>query len=100
MKLPWNSSKDSDKSSNPTYIEKMPEEQKQKQEPILTLDGKRYDLKSLPDEIKDILGKMRVADQQVRMHEDTVRVLSIGRQTLGLTLKEKIKDITPLPENS
>ena len=98
MKLPWNSPKDSDKSSNPTYIEKMPEDQKQ--EPILTLDGKRYDLNSLPNEIKDILGKMRVADQQVRMHEDTVRVLSIGRQTLGVTLKEKIKDITPLPENS
>ena len=98
MKLPWNSSNDSEKSEKPNYIEKMPEDQKQ--EPILTLDGKRYDLKSLPDEIKDILGKMRVADQQVRMHEDTVRVLSIGRQTLGVTLKEKIKDITPLPEDS
>ena len=97
MKLPWNSSKNSEKSENTNFIEKMPEDQKQ--EPILTLDGKRYDLKSLPDEIKDILGKMRVADQQVRMHEDTVRVLSIGRQTLGVTLKEKIKDITPLPDN-
>lgn len=98
MKLPWNSSKDSEKSEKPNYIEKMPEDQKQ--EPILNFDGKRYDLNSLPEEIKDILGKMRVADQQVKMHEDTVRVLALGRQTLGISLKEKIKEITPLPDNT
>ena len=98
MKLPWNSSNDSERNEMPTnidqVIEQMPEDEKQ--QPILNFNGKRYDMKSLPEEIKDLLRKMRVAQQQVKIHEDTVKVLKLGVQTIGATLNNKLNDINPL----
>ena len=41
-------------------------------EAILTFEDKKYDLKSLPKEIQEIVKGMQVADAQLRMHEDTL----------------------------
>ena len=71
-----------------------------KPDPVLTFEGKRYDLNSLPDELKELVRGMQVADAQLRMHEDTLKVLAVGRQTLAMQLNEKLKDVTPLPEAS
>ena len=38
--------------------------------PVLTFEGKRYDLNTLPDELKELVRGMQVADAQLRMHED------------------------------
>ena len=67
-----------------------------KQDPILTFEGKRYDLKALPDELKELVRGMQVADAQLRMHEDTLRVLALGRQTLAMQLNEKLKAVKPI----
>ena len=72
----------------------------QEGQPILTFEDKRYDLNSLPDEIKELVRGMQVADSQLRMHEDTVKVLAIGRQTLAIKLNEKLKAISPLSEGA
>ena len=66
--------------------------------PVLTFEGKRYDLNSLPDELKELVRGMQVADAQLRMHEDTLKVLAVGRQSLAMQLNEKLQGITPLPE--
>ncbi len=66
--------------------------------PVLTFEGKRYDLNTLPDELKELVRGMQVADAQLRMHEDTLKVLAVGRQSLAMQLNEKLKDVTPLPE--
>ncbi len=66
------------------------------QEPILTFEGKRYDLKNLPKDIKELVKGMQVADTQLRMHEDTLKVLAIGRQTMATQLNEKLKGIKPI----
>ena len=66
-------------------------------DPILTFEGKRYDLNQLPDELKELVRGMQVADAQLRMHEDTLKVLAVGRQTLAMQLNEKLKSIPPLP---
>ena len=68
------------------------------QPPVLTFEGKRYDLNTLPDEMKELVRGMQVADAQLRMHEDTLKVLAVGRQSMALQLNEKLKDITPMPE--
>lgn len=73
----------------------MPE---QDQNPILTFEGKRYDLNALPDELKELVRGMQVADAQLRMHEDTLKVLAIGRQSLAMQLNERLKAVAPLPE--
>lgn len=68
------------------------------QPPVLTFEGKRYDLNSLPDEIKELVRGMQVADAQLRMHEDTLKVLAVGRQSMALQLNDRLQTITPLPD--
>ena len=68
------------------------------QPPVLTFEGKRYDLNSLPDEIKELVRGMQVADAQLRMHEDTLKVLAIGRQSMAMQLNDRLQTISPLPE--
>ena len=65
--------------------------------PVLTFEGKRCDLNTLPDELKELMRGMQVADAQLRMHEDTLKVLAVGRQSLATQLNEKLKSVTPLP---
>jgi hypothetical protein len=68
------------------------------QPPVLTFEGKRYDLNSLPDEMKELVRGMQVADAQLRMHEDTLKVLAVVRQSMAMQLNEKLKDISPMPD--
>ncbi len=64
---------------------------------MLTFEGLRYDLNGLPDDVKELVRGMQVADAQLRMHEDTLKVLAVGRQAMASQLNDKLKDITPLP---
>ena len=66
--------------------------------PVLTFEGKRYDLNTLPDELKELVRGMQVADAQLRMHEDTLKVVAVGRQSLASQLNERLKSVTPMPE--
>ena len=70
----------------------------QGQNPVLTFEGKRYDLNTLPDDLKELVRGMQVADAQLRMHEDTLKVLAVGRQSMASQLNEKLKTVSPLPE--
>ena len=38
----------------------------------------------------------QVADAQLRMHEDTLKVLAVGRQHLAMQLKSKLESINPI----
>jgi hypothetical protein len=67
------------------------------QPPVLTFEGKRYDLNSLPDDMKELVRGMQVADAQLRMHEDTLKVLAVGRQAMASQLNDKLQTVTPLP---
>ena len=62
-------------------------------EAILTFEDKKYDLKSLPNDVQEIIKGMQVADAQLRMHEDTLKVLAVGRQHLANQLKSKLEAI-------
>ena len=75
-----------------------PEVDPDNQPPVLTFEGKRYDLNTLPKEMKELVRGMQVADAQLRMHEDTLKVLAVGRQSMAMQLNEKLKGITPMPE--
>lgn len=68
------------------------------QNPVLTFEGKRYDLNTLPDEVKELVRGMQVADAQLRLHEDTLKVLAVGRQSMALQLNERLKTLNPLPD--
>ena len=79
------SSKESD-SANP----------ENKKLPTLDFDGKKYDINLLPDEVKDLLKGLQVADTQIRMHKDTLRLLDLGRNSLRAQLKQKLENIFPV----
>ena len=66
------------------------------QPPVLTFEGKRYDLNNLPEEIKELVRGMQVADAQLRMHEDTLKVLAIGRQAMAMQLNDRLQTVTPI----
>ena len=62
-------------------------------EAILTFEDKKYDLRSLPNEVQELVKGMQVADAQLRMHEDTLKILVIGRQHLAMQLKTKLESV-------
>ena len=64
--------------------------------PSLDFDGKKYDINLLPDEVKDLLKGLQVADIQIRMHKDTLRLLDLGKNSLGAQLKQKLENISPV----
>ena len=65
-------------------------------EAILTFEDKKYDIKNLPKEVQELIKGMQVADAQLRMHEDTLKVLAVGRQHLIMQLKSKLEKINPI----
>tara|TARA_B100000579_G_C22264801_1_gene591101 strand:- start:211 stop:438 length:228 start_codon:yes stop_codon:yes gene_type:complete len=65
-------------------------------EAILTFEDKKYDLKNMPKEVHELVKGMQVADAQLRLHEDTLKVLAVGRQHLAMQLKDKLETINPI----
>ena len=60
--------------------------------PVLTFDGKTYLINELSKEIKESIKGLQIADAQLKMHEDTMKLLALGRKQLALELSEKLKD--------
>ena len=61
--------------------------------PVLTFDGKKYIMEDLSDEIKEVIKSLQIADAQLKMHEDTLKLLSIGKKSLVNDLRKKLEDI-------
>ena len=61
--------------------------------PVLTFDGKKYIMEDLSDEIKNVIKSLQIADAQLKMHEDTLKLLSIGKKSLVNDLRKKLEDI-------
>ena len=59
--------------------------------PVLTFEGKKYNLNDLPENTKEIIKGLQIAETQLKMHEDTLKLLSIGRNTLANQLRDKLK---------
>ena len=60
--------------------------------PVLTFEGKQYNVNDLSNETKDLIKVLRIAETQLKMHEDTLRLISIGRNSLAKELREKLKN--------
>ena len=59
--------------------------------PVLTFEGKKYNVNDLTSEIKELIKGLQIADTQLKMYEDTYKLLSIGRNSITKQLKEKLK---------
>ena len=61
--------------------------------PVLTFEGKKYMINELSNEIKESIKTLQIADTQLRMHQDTLKLLSISRGTIANQLREKLKNL-------
>ena len=61
--------------------------------PFLTFEGKKYLINELSNDIKESIKGLQIADTQVKMHEDTLKLLSISRNSLANQLREKLKKL-------
>ena len=61
--------------------------------PVLTFEGKNYFINDLSDDIKESIKGLQIAETQLKMHEDTLKLLSISRNTLVKQLREKLKNV-------
>ena len=68
--------------------------------PVLKFEDKSYDMNSLPDNVKELLKALQVADAQGKMHQDTINVLGMGRKALGLQLKQQLSEVSPIEEEN
>ena len=59
---------------------------------ILTFEGKKYNINDLSDGVKEIIKALQIAETQLKMYQDTLKLLSIGRNSLVNQLKEKLKN--------
>ncbi len=61
--------------------------------PVLTFEGKKYLINELSNDIKESIKGLQIAETQLRMYEDTLKLISISRNSLANQLKEKLKNI-------
>tara|TARA_B100001250_G_scaffold121016_1_gene102725 strand:- start:889 stop:1149 length:261 start_codon:yes stop_codon:yes gene_type:complete len=64
----------------------------QNQKPILTFNGKRYDINSLSEKSKELLQAAQVADAQIKMQEDNLKLLNVARQSIGSQLSQELQN--------
>ena len=61
--------------------------------PVLTFEGKKYFINDLSNDIKESIKGLQIAETQLKMHEDTLKLLSISRNFLANQLREKLKNV-------
>ena len=61
--------------------------------PVLTFEGKKYLINEFSNEIKESIKALQISEKQLRMHQDTLKLLSISRNFLANQLREKLKNI-------
>ena len=60
--------------------------------PVLTFEGKKYNVNDLANETKEIIKGLQIAETQLKMYKDTLKLISIGRNSLANELREKLKN--------
>ena len=71
----------------------MSENTNDSENPVLTFEGKKYFINELSNEIKESIKVLPVAETQLKMHQDTLKLLSISRNFLVNQLREKLKKL-------
>ena len=61
--------------------------------PVLTFEGKKYFINELSMDIKESIKVLQMAETQLKMYEDTLKLLSISRNALVNQLREKLKKL-------
>ena len=60
--------------------------------PVLTFEGKKYLINELSNDIKESIKGLQIAETQLKMHQDTLKLLTISRNSIANQLREKLKN--------
>ena len=71
----------------------MSEKTNDSENPVLTFEGKKFLINELSNEIKETIKVLQIAETQIKMHQDTLKLLSISRNSLADQLREKLKNL-------
>ena len=71
----------------------MSEKKNDSDNPVLTFEGKKYLINELSNEIKESIKELQIAETQIKMHKDTLKLLSISRNFLANQLRGKLKNL-------
>ena len=71
----------------------MNEKKPENSNPFLTFEGKKYMLNDLSNEVKETAKGLQIAETQLKMHEDTLKLILISRNALRNQLREKLKTV-------
>ena len=71
----------------------MSEKKNDSSNPVLTFEGKKYLINELSNDIKESIKILQIADTQLKMYQDTLKLLSISRNSLVNQLREKLKNL-------
>ena len=74
----------------------MANSEQQKTESKIKIGDSEYLYDSLPEEAKKLVAGLRTADTQLRMHEDTLKLIAIGKSKMIEDLKEILEPIESL----
>ena len=69
----------------------MTENKNENSNPVLTFEGEKYMINDLPKDTKEIIRGLQIAENQLKMYEDTLKLLSISRNTLVNQLRDQLK---------
>ena len=61
--------------------------------PVLNFEGKKYLINELSDDIKESIKVLQMSETQLKMHQDTLKLLSISRNSIVNQLREKLKHL-------
>ena len=71
----------------------MSENANESSNPVLTFEGKKYSINDFSKDIKEAIKALQIAETQLKMHEDALKLISISRNYLANQLREKLKKI-------
>lgn len=65
---------------------------------VLTINDKKYDINTLSDQAKEAIGRVQLADAQIQLTRDRLKLLTIGRETLLISLQQELEDAETIKE--
>ncbi len=69
------------------------------QEPeVITINEKKYNITSLSDQVKEAVGRVQVADIQIQRTRDQLKILTVGRETLLVSLQQELASVKAINE--
>ena len=62
----------------------------------IKIDDKEYFFDSLPDEGKGLVNGLKTADNQIRLYNDTLKLINISKQKMVEELRKIIENVQPV----